>query len=139
MVVNDFKTSRSIATAAISKNERSILCQLKFGTLPLALETGRYQGLPVEKRQCKTCHEKDAVEDELHFMFVCKGLNEEREKNKHLLPENTAATENTHESSRTQLLHYLREMYEAEHLPNTAKFIYQLTMKRKEILYHKNS
>ena len=38
-----------------SKN-RSMLAQLRFGILPIAMETGRYRGLSVENRICLCCN-----------------------------------------------------------------------------------
>ena len=40
---------------------RSCIAQLRFGTLPLTVETGRFMSL---------CDTKN-VEDELHFLFTC--------------------------------------------------------------------
>ena len=39
----------------LPKQHRSILAQLRSGSLPLAIETGRYRGLKLEERICKFC------------------------------------------------------------------------------------
>ena len=39
-------------------------------TAPLAIETGRYVGVPAEERMCHNCYEE--VEDEIHFLTSCK-------------------------------------------------------------------
>ena len=61
-------------TLNLKKYERSMLCQLRFGILPLRLETGRYIGEPVDQRICKHCS-LNAVEDEKHFMLDCEQYN----------------------------------------------------------------
>ena len=50
---------------------RSFIAQLRTGTLPLHIETGRYRHVKPEKRFCFICNEKDSVEHELHFLFDC--------------------------------------------------------------------
>ena len=54
----------------LSRRKRSMLAQLRFGILPLRLETGRYKGEKVEERICLLCNE-NKVEDEIHFIFKC--------------------------------------------------------------------
>ena len=39
-----------------SKAKRSILCQLRCGVIPLAIETGRYTNTPVDQRLCRLCN-----------------------------------------------------------------------------------
>ena len=53
-----------------SKAKRSILCQLRCGVLPLALETGRYTNTPVDQRLCRLCN-LNQIEDESHFVCQC--------------------------------------------------------------------
>ena len=48
----------------------SILAQFRFGILPLAVETGRYNDIPIEYRLCEFCS-YNVLEDETHFMFYC--------------------------------------------------------------------
>ena len=45
------------------------IAQIRFGILPLHIETGRFRGLDLKYRTCHVCGE---VEDELHFLFSCK-------------------------------------------------------------------
>ena len=54
----------------LSKYERSLFCQLRCGVLPLAIETGRYRGLPENERICLLC-ENNTVENEIHFICNC--------------------------------------------------------------------
>ena len=58
--------------ANVAKHKRSLICQLRLGILPLALETGRYQKIPAAERVCKLCN--NAVETEIHFLFHCEAL-----------------------------------------------------------------
>lgn len=50
---------------------RSVLTQLRSGTLPIEIETGRYYGVPRNQRFCKQCN-TGRIEDELHFVFECQ-------------------------------------------------------------------
>ena len=49
-------------------NERSIMCQLRSGVLPLRIETGRFISDALNQRLCLFCY-TDAVEYEKHFLF----------------------------------------------------------------------
>ena len=57
-------------------SHRSALAQIRCGTAPLRIETGRYEGLPVEDRKCPVC--KDCVESELHALLECPLYDEFR-------------------------------------------------------------
>lgn len=61
----------------LKKYERSLLSHLRFGILPLRIETGRYVGEPVEQRLCRFCA-LNAVEDERHFLLECELYNQIR-------------------------------------------------------------
>ena len=37
------------------KAQRSVVAQLRGGTAPLEIETGRYVGIPPDQRICKLC------------------------------------------------------------------------------------
>ena len=53
-----------------NRGQRSIVAQFRSGVLPLAIETGRYNNIPVEYRLCKYCN-CNLLEDEKHFLFYC--------------------------------------------------------------------
>ena len=59
-------------------SQRSILSQLRYGILPLKVETGRYFNMPVEDRICQFCETKE-VETETHFLFNCNRYSTIRE------------------------------------------------------------
>ena len=59
------------------KSHRSLLARLRGRTTPLQIETGRYSGLPVEERICRSCNTRQ-VDDEQHFCVGCPALEEVR-------------------------------------------------------------
>ena len=54
------------------------MAQIRCGILPLSIETGRFNSIPLEFRLCNFCNE-DAVEDEHHFLFHCTFYSEMRQ------------------------------------------------------------
>ena len=54
----------------LERKEKSLLAQLRFGNLPLRIETGRYVDEKVEDRLCTLCT-AGTIEDEIHFIFHC--------------------------------------------------------------------
>ena len=52
---------------------------MKAGVLPLAIETGRFKNVPEILRICKMC-EDGSIENEMHLIFDCDSVTEEREK-----------------------------------------------------------
>ena len=51
----------------LSSSERSVLAQIRFGILPLHVETGRFVNKKLEERRCEICH-SDVIEEECHFL-----------------------------------------------------------------------
>ena len=62
---------------SLPKYQRSLIAKLRSGTLPLAIETGRYTNVPLENRICTLC-DNNIIEDEIHFMCVCEKLQDIR-------------------------------------------------------------
>ncbi len=54
-----------------------ILAQIRFGILPLHIETGRVRGTALEERTCQICNSQ-SIEDEFHFILFCNQYNEMR-------------------------------------------------------------
>ncbi len=54
----------------LSKYEKSLLSQLRYGVLPLRIETGRFVNESREDRICCLC-DSNCIEDQLHFVFHC--------------------------------------------------------------------
>ena len=63
----------------LNRSHRSILAQIRSGTLPLEIETGRFKGLKLEERVCKLCDENQ-IESEVHFILLCKCYRKNREQ-----------------------------------------------------------
>ncbi len=61
----------------ISRYERSLLAQLRYGILQIQLETGRYNNEKRGDRLCKICDE-GRVEDQYHFVFHCPAYDDKR-------------------------------------------------------------
>ena len=78
-----FKTTIEAETyvrANLLRAQRRALAQFRAGVAPLALETGRYQGLPVRERICFHCKSlnRETVEDEKHVILTCPLYNAQR-------------------------------------------------------------
>ena len=71
--------------AQLNKHKRCLMSQLLCGSLSLEVETGRYSRVSREERLCKLCQK--GVEDELHFLFECEALYENRLNLYHKCPE----------------------------------------------------
>ena len=61
----------------ISKYQKSLYAQFRFGILPLEIEIGRYRNQDLSQRICKLCDLK-LVEDEVHFLIDCPVYSAER-------------------------------------------------------------
>ena len=61
----------------LNREKRSLVAQLRSGILPLQVEVGRWQGIPIEERICPVCN-LNQVEDECHFLFECNNYYMER-------------------------------------------------------------
>ncbi len=61
----------------IDKYEKSLLSQLRYGILPLRLETGRYVNEKREERVCTLCN-TNTVESVEHFLFECSMYDTQR-------------------------------------------------------------
>ena len=110
----------------LKKYERSLLCHLRFGILPLRLETGRYIGEPVEDRLCRFCT-LNVVEDERHFMLECELYNQIRVN---VLGEATACIEYVNMTSE-QKLTYILNAYPRK----SAKYIVKSYLYRRTVMY----
>ncbi len=57
-------------TLNIDRYEKSLLAQLRYGILPLRVETGRFVNEKRCDRICTFCNSGD-IEDQIHFLFHC--------------------------------------------------------------------
>ncbi len=65
-------------TLNIDRYEKSLLSQLRYGILPLRVETGRFVNEARCDRICKLCN-SGAIEDQIHFLFHCDCYNDLRD------------------------------------------------------------
>ena len=61
----------------LTRPQRSAHAKFRMGTLPSAIETGRYIGKPEPERLCKSCN-CNVIESQLQFLFECTHHNELR-------------------------------------------------------------
>ena len=56
---------------SMPRHLRSYICKLRCGTLPLVIETGRFNKppIPLNEKTCPFCY--NTVEDEVHFLIDC--------------------------------------------------------------------
>ena len=83
-IKDEYKTE-SYLCANLPKYKRALISQIRGGSLPLALEYGRYAKLPVEEWICELC--RSDVETETHFLFKCRSYECERQKLENKIPE----------------------------------------------------
>ena len=60
-------------TEVLNKKHRSALAKFRMGVAPIRLETGCYEGLPVEERICPLCGVE--TENEQHVLLNCVYYN----------------------------------------------------------------
>ena len=109
---------------------RSLINQFRSGSLPLAIETGRWNNIEKELRFCKVCN-KDTVEDEIHFIFQCEPLRFVREK--HQQPLHCDFLSDDSQVTPTQLL---KHFMSANTIKTFAKFLQELYDARRDTLYN---
>jgi hypothetical protein len=69
----DFGTTPNYILMPLSFIQRKFMAKLRLSSLPIRLETGRYERprLPEQARLCKVCADGNSVENESHFVFCC--------------------------------------------------------------------
>ena len=78
LIKNDPCTENYVTTIN-SLGGRRVMMGLRAGCLPLAVEVGRYTGVPYRQRVCRLCGSGE-VEDQFHFLIKCHTLNCIRQK-----------------------------------------------------------
>ena len=53
------------------RHYRQILAKFRSGSLPIRIESGRYEKIPLDERQCNFCT-GGHIEDEMHVLLNCK-------------------------------------------------------------------
>ena len=62
----------------VADKKRRLLTRFRIGISPLRIETGRYEGMPLEERICQCC-ESGQIENELHMFSECPIYNNIRQ------------------------------------------------------------
>ena len=73
---NNYETEFYVSKIC-NRSVRSLIAQLRLGIMPLCIETGRYQDIPIEYRFCTYCNQ-DSIESEIHFLLYCDRYNDIR-------------------------------------------------------------
>ncbi len=111
----------------IDKYEKSLLSQLRYGILPLRIETGRYVNETREERVCTLCT-SNTIESVEHFLFECEAYDTLR------LPFVTNAQsviENWEDLTQTECLKLLFEL-----MPRAlARYVKNIFLHRREKIY----
>ena len=111
----------------LSVTERSFMAQLRFGILPIHVETGRFRNTKLEDRICTLC-QLEEIEDESHFLFRCSCYNDIRNRWLNKVITKCENFDNLTESEKLTLLFTVYHRC-------TAKFIVQCYTTRKSVLY----
>ncbi len=61
----------------MSRQQRSLIAQLRLGILPIYIEIGRFRGTQLDDRICQLC-DTQKVEDEIRFVWKCNLYNDLR-------------------------------------------------------------
>ena len=72
----DFKTELYVSIP-MPRSHRSALAKFRSGTAPLQMETGRYEGMPIQERICPLCQQE--IETEMHCLLICNKLDDFRQ------------------------------------------------------------
>ena len=79
-IYSNFKMTHEFEDYLTQLNRREYLQLFKFSTANhlLPIETGRYDGTPLEDRTCTLCN-SNAVGSEIRYLFYCSFFNDKRE------------------------------------------------------------
>ncbi len=76
-IKTSFRTEKFLSLN-IDRYEKSLLAQLRYGILPLRVETGRFVNEKRCDRICTIC-ESGSIEDQIHFLFHCNFYETQRD------------------------------------------------------------
>ena len=127
--IHNFEDRKVLLKANLERHDRSLVAKLKSGILPLCLETGRYKGMNREDRTCQVC-DKLEVEDETHFLFVCKPLKAIRK------PYVKAIRREFPSMNKKDYIGMLKVMVDSDHIKEFSLWLEKMFLKRREILYN---
>jgi hypothetical protein len=105
-----------------------VLTQIRLGILPLSIETGRYQDVPIEYRFCLYCNH-NCIESEIHFLLYCDKYNDLRYDLFNVVGNNYPLIDL--QEPEEQVMNLMSENV----IKHTASFIYQAFQLRKLATY----
>ena len=77
--IKDCYRQEPIVCKNMSSKQRAVISKLRSGTLPIAIETGRFRTTPLQERLCGLCN-NHSIEDETHFLLHCNAYLLERQR-----------------------------------------------------------
>jgi hypothetical protein len=77
--IKDCYRQEPIVCKYMSSKQRAVISKLRSGTLPIAIETGRFRKTPLQERLCGQCNNQ-SIEDEKHFLLHCNAYLLERQR-----------------------------------------------------------
>ncbi len=107
----------------LNRKERSLLSQLRFGILPIRIETGRFTGEKPEERICVYCN-KTEIENEYHYLYYCEFYEDIRRSSLgyNILPESESAIETSVFIMKNKIRKLVRFLCLAREKRNNATF-----------------
>ena len=109
-------------------NHRSALAKFRCGIAPLKVETGRFQGIPLQERTCFCCEKE--VENEIHVLMSCPLYTNERDA---LFKKISSKNNSFLSLSDTEKFVFI--LSEAEIIRHSSKTCHDILSKRRAILY----
>ncbi len=70
------KCEQYLTTNILNRKQRSVLAHARAGTLPIAIEKGRWRCIPREERQCNMA----TIKNIYHFTLICPKTNTIRDR-----------------------------------------------------------
>ncbi len=128
--IYDSEHPRDIVESLLTRSQRSVMCKLKSGVLPLHIETGHWKDKPLEHRTCPICDEK-LLEDVYHFIIRCKGSDDTR---KELVQE---LVDRDIEVKMDTDVNFVKSILSKQALKVTGKFLERMYAERRELMITK--
>ena len=123
-----FETESYVRTV-MSRAHRSALAKFRCGVAPIRLETGRYEGLPVDQRLCPFC--ENCIEDEYHVILKCPQYDHIRLP---LVAEAVNMNQTFNEPS-LEMLYFILSNESPDFQRLSAKTLHTILQHRRSILY----
>ena len=83
--ITDLQYCPALYESFMREDLRMIITRWRLSCFELAIETGRYKGIPREERLCVFCN---VIEDEQHAIYHCKAYDNIRREYRELIEEN---------------------------------------------------